>query len=44
MNLCNFVQRRIIIKVKVFPVHAMKECRGSKGIAPLILNLSNSCI
>ena len=24
---------------KVFPVHAMKMCRGGEGIGPLILNL-----
>jgi hypothetical protein len=28
-------------KVKVVPVHAMKAYRGSKGIAPLILNVDN---
>ena len=27
---------------KVFPVQAMKAYRGSRGIAPLILNLSTS--
>jgi hypothetical protein len=26
-------------KVKVVPVHAMKAHRGSKGIAPLVLNI-----
>jgi hypothetical protein len=26
-------------KVKVFAVHAMKACRESRGIAPLILNV-----
>ena len=25
------------------PVHAMKTYRGSRGIAPLILNLGTSC-
>jgi len=24
---------------KIFPVHAIKACRGSSGVAPLILNL-----
>jgi hypothetical protein len=28
--------------VKVFPVHAVKAYRGSRGIAPLILNLRTS--
>jgi hypothetical protein len=27
------------VRVKVVQVHAVKELRGSRGIAPLILNL-----
>ena len=27
------------IKTEVFPVYAVKACRGSRGIAPHILNL-----
>jgi hypothetical protein len=30
-----------IQNVKKVPVHAIKVCRGSRGIAPLILNLSS---
>jgi hypothetical protein len=29
------------VKGKYVPVHAMKVCRGSRGIAPLILILGN---
>ena len=30
-------------KWKAFPVHTMKECKGRRGIAPLILHLATSC-
>jgi DNA repair exonuclease SbcCD nuclease subunit len=32
-------ESKVEIKGKVFPVHAIKEYRGSRGIAPLILKL-----
>jgi hypothetical protein len=31
------------IKIKVFPVHAMQACRGSKGMDPLIHNVHTRC-
>jgi hypothetical protein len=31
----------IQVKGKALPVHATKTCRGSRGIAPLILNLGD---
>jgi len=30
------------VKVKVFPVHSMEACRGSRDIAPLFLNLGTT--
>ena len=30
-------------KVKCFPVHAMKACRGSRGVPPQFLNLGTRC-
>jgi len=32
------------VKAKVFPVHAMKACRRSEGMAPLILNLGDKLL
>ena len=38
---CNKLQVNIKIKMKSLPLHATKACRGSRGTAPLILNLGN---
>ena len=40
-KITNFIldtSKILLLKIRVFPVHAIKECRGSKGTAPFILN------
>ena len=34
-----FPRQKVNVKGKVFPFHAIKACRGSRGLAPLILSL-----
>ena len=36
------IQNKEVGESKVSPVHVMKACKGSRNIAPLILNLSTS--